>query len=108
MDFVNLIKFVIAWEKREQCDNFKEYTSNTPVVHFMVIVTISEKTFWWTIPSCTDILSERWLRVNASTRAEIRQFHLVIFYKNIFSKETVRQSFSYGLISLWNIPFLCM
>jgi hypothetical protein len=38
---MHLVKLVVAWEEWEESKYFKEHTSNAPVVHFVVVVTIS-------------------------------------------------------------------
>lgn len=50
MYFVNLIKFIVAWEERKQRKYFEKDTAHAPVVHLMVIVAICEQAFWRTIP----------------------------------------------------------
>lgn len=85
MNFVYLIHFVVSGEEREEGQNFKENTTNSPVVHFMIVVAVSEKTLRGTIPSCGDVLCEWWLGVDPSTGTKVSQLDLVIFDQNVFS-----------------------
>lgn len=52
MNFVYLVKLISSWEKRSQRQYFKEYTSNSPVVHLVIIVAICQQAFRWSIPPC--------------------------------------------------------
>lgn len=71
MDFVDLVHFIIAWEQGEKRQHFKKDAADAPVIHLMVVVTICHQALGWSVPTSTDILSERWLRVDTSTRAEV-------------------------------------
>lgn len=44
MDLVNLVYFVVSREKREERKDLKEYTSDSPDIHLMVIVPVSQQT----------------------------------------------------------------
>ena len=83
---MHLIKFVIPWEKWKKCQHLKEYTANSPVVHFVIVVSIGKKTFRWTVPPSRDVLSERWLRIYASARAKISELNLVVLDQDILSR----------------------
>ena len=89
MDLIYLIELVISWEKRKECSHLKEDTASSPIVHFVIIIAISQETFWWTIPSRRDILCKWWLGVDSSTRPEISQLNLVILYQDIFSTSNI-------------------
>lgn len=118
MYLVNLIKLVIARKNRKECQDLKVDAAYSPVVHFVIVVAIGQKTLWWPIPPRADVLSEGRLRVNSSTRAKISKFYLVFFQKNVLSTgsqiiplhtaQNWFKFFTYGFMSLWNIPFLCM
>jgi hypothetical protein len=82
---VNLVKFVVAWKEWEQRKDFKKHTTNSPVVHFMIIVAVCQQAFRWTVPSRRYVLSKRWLWVDTSTGTKICQFNLIIFYQDILS-----------------------
>jgi hypothetical protein len=81
---MNLIQLIVPWEQREKGQNLKEYTSNAPVVHLVVIVAICEEAFRRSVPSSRYIFCERWLGVDTSTRTEICELDLVIFDQYIF------------------------
>ena len=42
MNFVHLIKFVVAWEQREEGKYFEVDTADTPVVHLVVVVSVGQ------------------------------------------------------------------
>lgn len=85
MNFVNLIHLVVSGEEREEGQNFKKNTTNAPVVHFVIVVAVSEKTLWGAVPSCGDVLCEWGLGVDPSTGTKVGQLNLVIFDQNVFS-----------------------
>lgn len=85
MDFVDLVEFIVAWEEGKQGENFKVDAANPPVVHLMVVVAVSEETLGWPVPPRADILSEGWLRVDASTGAKVGQLYLVLLQQNVLS-----------------------
>ena len=84
MDFVYLIKFICSWKQRKQSQNFKENASNSPNVHFIPIVTIRKQTFRRAIPSSWNVFSQRWFRVDTSTRSKICKFNHIIKKQNVF------------------------
>ena len=67
VNFVHLVKFVIAWEQRKQGQYFKVDTAHTPIVHLMIVVAISQEAFRRSVPSRADILCKRWLRIDSPT-----------------------------------------
>lgn len=71
MNFVYLIHLVVSGEERKEGQNFKKNTTNSPVVHFVIVVSVSEKTLRGAIPSCGDILCEWWLGVDPSTGTKV-------------------------------------
>ena len=86
MNFLNLVHLIVAWEEWEESEHFEKHTSQTPIVHLMIVVAIGHQTLWGSIPSCANVLSEWWLTINATTGAEISQFDLVVLDENIFTK----------------------
>jgi hypothetical protein len=68
---MDLIKLIIPWKDWEQTEHLKEHAPYSPVIHFMIIVTVSEETFRRTIPSSGNVLSERRLRVDSSAGAKV-------------------------------------
>lgn len=79
MNLMNLIKFVISWKQREQSKDFEVYTSDTPVVHLVIVVAVRQQTLRWPVPPGRNVLCEGWLRVYSSARAKVCQFDLIIF-----------------------------
>ncbi len=67
MYLVNLIELVVTRENRKEGQDLKVDATYPPVVHFVIVVAISQKALWWPVPPGADVLSERWLRVNSST-----------------------------------------
>jgi hypothetical protein len=61
MDLMYLIELVVAWKQRAQSEHLEEDASNTPVVHFVIVVAVGKKAFWRPIPPRRDVLSERGL-----------------------------------------------
>ena len=78
VNFVHLVKFVIAWKQRKQGQYFKVDTADTPIIHLMIVVAVCQETFRWPVPSRADILCEGRLRIDPSTRAKIGQFNPVL------------------------------
>ena len=112
MNFMYLIKLIITGEKRTKCKYFKEDATNTPVVHFMIIISISQKAFRRPIPSSRDVLGKWWLRINSSAWAKVSKFDKIIFNQNILSRTQFKFKSlfkaTYGLMSRWKMPFLCI
>lgn len=50
MNFVDLVEFVGTREERRECQNFKEDTADAPVVHLVIVVSISQQTLRRSIP----------------------------------------------------------
>jgi hypothetical protein len=42
MNPMDLIKFIISWEQWKKGEHLKENTANTPIVHFMIIITVGQ------------------------------------------------------------------
>lgn len=57
IDFGNLIKLVFAIEKRVPSISLEQNTPETPHIHLIPIITTSEQTLRWSIPSCCNIFS---------------------------------------------------
>jgi|688.fasta_scaffold466301_1 hypothetical protein len=86
MNFVYLIEFIIAGEKRVEWQNFEKNTSNAPNVHFVTVKSISHQTLWCSIPSGWNVFSQRRFAVETSTTTQIRQLYCISRKQNIFSK----------------------
>lgn len=41
MNFVNLVKFILAWEQRVKGQDLEEHTADSPNIHFVAVMTIS-------------------------------------------------------------------
>ena len=85
MNFVYLVKLVVAWEKWEQREYFEVNAAHSPVVHFVIIVAVGEQTLRRAVPTRADILCEGRLGVDAATRSEIGQLNLVLLQQDILS-----------------------
>lgn len=72
VDLLDLVHFIIAWEEWEQRQYLEEDAAHSPVVHLVIVVSISHQALGWSVPPCTDVFSKRRLRVDAPARAEIR------------------------------------
>ena len=88
MNFVDLIKFIVAWEQREQGQDFKVNAANPPVVHLVIVVAVSQEALRRSVPSGADILCKRRLRVDATARPKVCQLHLVFFQQDVFTTHT--------------------
>lgn len=99
--FMNLIKFVVAREQRKQRQHFEKYTTHSPVVHFVIIISICKQTLGRSIPTSGYVFGERRLRVYSSTRSEVGKFDLIIFNEDVFTKRktTYSLNFTYGFMS---------
>ena len=40
MNFVHLIKFIVSGKEGEQSKNFEVHATDTPVIHFMIVVSV--------------------------------------------------------------------
>ena len=67
VNFVHLVKFVIAREQWKQGQYFKVDTAYTPIVHLMIVVAVCQEAFRRSVPSRADILCKRWLRIDPPT-----------------------------------------
>lgn len=72
VDLLDLVHFIIAWEEWEQRQYLEEDAAHSPVVHLVIVVSISHQALGWSVPPCTDVFSKRRLRVDAPARTEIR------------------------------------
>ena len=74
MNFVHLIKLIGARKQRCERQNLKKDATNPPVVHLVIVVTVSQQALRRPVPSCRNVLCERWLRINSSARTEVGKF----------------------------------
>lgn len=58
MNLVHLVQLIVAWEKREQCENLKVDAADAPVVHLVIIVAVCKQAFWRPVPARADVFSE--------------------------------------------------
>lgn len=84
MDLINLVKFVVSGEQGAQRQNFIHDTSNSPNVHFITVISVSQKTFWRSVPTGRNILCQRLILVETSTTAQVSQFNGLASQKNVF------------------------
>jgi hypothetical protein len=40
VDFVHLVKLIVAWEERKEAHDFKEDAAYAPIVHFVVVISV--------------------------------------------------------------------
>ena len=83
VNFVNLVKLIVAWKERKECQYFKVDASNAPIVHLVIVVAISEQALGRPVPPRRDVLRERWLRVDTPARAKVCQLHLIVLQQNV-------------------------
>ena len=51
VDFVDLVKFIFAWEQREQRRDLEEDTADPPDVHFVVVVPVCQQALGGSVPA---------------------------------------------------------
>lgn len=71
VDLGYLVEFVVAWKERVERNNLKEDTSNAPQIHFVPVITVSQKTFRSTVPPRTDVLCIGLLTVDTTTATKV-------------------------------------
>jgi len=77
-DIVNtyyLIIFIITRKQWDKGKQFKYNAANAPHIHFITIVPVCHKAFRSTVPSGWNVFCARLLRVDATARPKICQFH---------------------------------
>ena len=79
MNFMDLVELVFSWEQWEKTKQFKENTTKAPHIHFIVVVTVSKKAFWGSVPTSGDVLGVGLFTVDTSTRAEVNKFNIISF-----------------------------
>ena len=77
MNLMNLVQLIGSWKQRRKSENFKEYTTDTPVVHLMIVVAISQEALRWSVPSRGDILCEWRLGVDTPAGSKIGKLNYV-------------------------------
>ena len=85
MDLGHLVHLVITWEQRKEGYDFEEDAANTPEVHFVAIVAVSEEALRCSIPPGGDVLCEGRLRVDASAGTEVGQLDAVVLDEDILA-----------------------
>lgn len=71
MNFVNLIELVVAREQRAQSKHLEEDAADSPVVHLVVVVAVSQQALRRPVPPGRDVLCERRLRVDSAAGPEV-------------------------------------
>ena len=66
VDLVDLVELVVAGKNVEQAEHLEEDAADAPVVHLVIVVTVSEKTLWRTIPPGRYVLSKWRLGIDTS------------------------------------------
>lgn len=57
IDSVYLIELVFAWEEWFFGDEFEEYASEAPDVHFLIVVAVGHETLGGSVPAGGDVVS---------------------------------------------------
>lgn len=83
MNLMNLVKFVFSRKKWFFCNEFEEYTSETPNVHFFIIISISHQALWSSVPSGGYVICIWCRTVSSFTRTKICNFNKISFNQNI-------------------------
>ena len=78
VNLVHLVKFVVAREEGKQGEDFEVDAADAPVVHLVIVVAVGQQTLGRPVPARANVLSERWLGVDAAARAEVCQLDLVL------------------------------
>jgi hypothetical protein len=71
VNFVDLVKLVVAGEEREEGKYFEKDTAYTPDVHLVPVVTVSQETLRCAIPPSGYVLGEGRFAVKASATTQI-------------------------------------
>ena len=66
MYLVHLVELVVAGEQWEKGDDFEHDTTDTPQVHLVTVVSISQEALWRTVPTRGDVLCIGLLRVDTT------------------------------------------
>ena len=66
MYLVHLVELVVAGEEWEKGDDFEHDTTDTPQVHLVTVVSISQEAFRRTVPTRRDVLCVWLLRVDTT------------------------------------------
>lgn len=83
MDLVNLVKLIVAWEQGEEGQDFEVDAADTPVVHLLVVVAVSEQALWGSVPPSGDVLREWGLGVDSTAGPEVSQLDHIVFDENV-------------------------
>lgn len=82
---MNLVEFIVTRKEWAQGQDFKKDAADSPVVHFVIVVAIGKEALRGPVPARADVFCERRLRVDSTARAEVCQFHEVIFDQDVFA-----------------------
>lgn len=72
--FIDLVGFIIAWEKGSHQIQLCHDRSQSEYVDWTVVVGAAEENFWCSIPTRADIVCEGWTRTDFSRQAEVCDF----------------------------------
>lgn len=75
MNFVDLVKLILAWEQRVQGQDLEEDATDSPNIHFVAVVAVCHEAFGGSVPPSGDVLGERRLIVEAPATAEISKLN---------------------------------
>jgi len=88
MNFVDLVEFVFAWKEGEETEYFEHDAPHAPNVHFVAVVAVSQEALGSSVPPRRNVLSQRWLVVDASATPQVRQFNELSVQQDVLSELT--------------------
>jgi len=80
----HLILFTLPWKQGSHCEQFSSYSTQRKDIYRSIVIRLSEKNFWCTIPSCRYIVSKGWFSIHFFCKSEISYFYSVVVAKQIF------------------------
>lgn len=80
---VDLVKLVGTRKQRIQRHNLEKHAPDAPQVHLVIVVTVSEETFWCSVPAGRYVLCVRLLGIDPSAGPEVCKLKNVVGNENI-------------------------
>ena len=107
VDLVDLVQLVLAREKGEEGEDLEEDAAHAPDVHLEVVVALREQALGGAVPPRGDVLRVA-LPLHPFARAEVDQFYLFVFEKDVLAGGYWSGGGVYGLMSRWKMPWRWM
>ena len=85
MNFNYLVELIITWEQGKEGKDLKQHTANSPKVHFVPIVPISQQALWGSVPPCRDVFSVWLLRIDAAAWPKVCQLDLIVQEQDVLT-----------------------